>query len=162
MSEFSNAVFGGLTWGLHDASNILAGGLTSYAVQRSGIDPFNTLFVNLDSPSGFSSWVHPAYASPLNVALNASGFDTTYAPLSSAIGNSFLGTSLFGGGFLGGGLFGGGLWGGGLFGGGLFGGGLWGGGLFGGVSLSVPSSSTYITSHTYTPLGVKPGFHGYF
>ena len=147
MSGLSNAVWGGVAGGLYDASNILFCGLTARAVQRSGIDPFNTLFVNLDSPSGFSSWVHPSYATPLNVALNASGIDTTWAPLSSAIGNSYLGTTLLGGGLFGGGLFSGGLYDYGI-----------GSGLFG---YGFPSS-TYITSHTYTNLGVKPGFHGYF
>ena len=151
MSGLSDAVWGGVAGGLYDASNILFGGLTSRAMQRSGLDPFDTLFVNLDSPSGFSSWVHPSYATPLNVALNASGFDTTYAPLDSAISNSYLGRTLTGG------LFGTGLFGGGLFGGGLYDYGL-GGGLF---SYGFPIASTYITSHTYTNLGVKPGFHGW-
>ena len=149
MSGLSDAVWGGVAGGLYDASNILFGGLTSRAMQRSGLDPFDTLFVNLDSPSGFSSWVHPSYATPLNVALNASGFDTTYAPLDSAISNSYIGRTLTGG------LFGTGLLGGGLFGTGLYGYGL-GGGLF---SYGLPIASTYINSHTYTNLGVTSGFH---
>ena len=152
MSELSNAIWNGVGWGLHNTTNILFGGLTSRAVSRSGLDPFDTLYVNLESQSGFSSWAHPAYATPMNVALNSAGIDTTWAPLTSSITNSFLG--------YGSNLFGGGLFGGGLFGGGLFGGGLFGGGLFG---YGFPTTyDTYISSYTTTPLGVKPGFHGWF
>lgn len=129
MSSFGNAALTGLAWGATDLSNIVFGGLTSYGMYRSGIDPFNTLYVNLDSPSGFSSWAHPSYASKINVELNAQGIDTTFAPLTSAIANPF--------------------WGGGLIGGGS---------VFG---FGFPTS-TYITSNTYTPLGVIPGFRGYW
>ena len=136
MSELSNAVLNGVGWGLYNTTNILFGGLTSRAMYRSGLDPFDTLYVNLESPSGFSSWAHPSYATPMNVALSAAGFDTTWAPLTSSITTSFLG-----------------------FGTGLLGGGLWGGGLFG---YGFPSTyNTYISSYTTTPLGIKPGFHGW-
>lgn len=101
MSSVSNAVMNGVALGLYNTSNILFGALTSYSMYRSGLDPFNTLFVNLDSPSGFSSWADPSYATPLNVELNASGYDTTFAPLTSAITGSFLNNPLFGGGIFG-------------------------------------------------------------
>ncbi len=100
MNSFGNAALTGLAWGAADLSNIVFGGLTSYGMYRSGIDPFNTLYVNLDSPSGFSSWAHPSYASKVNVELNAQGIDTTFAPLASAITNPFSG-GLFGGGIFG-------------------------------------------------------------
>ena len=127
MSELSNAILNGVGWGLYNTTNILFGSLTSRAMYRSGLDPFDTLYVNLESPSGFSSWAHPSYATRMNVALNAAGVDTTWAPLTSSITNSFLG-----------------------FGTGLFGYGF-------------PTTyDTYISSYTTTPLGVKPGFYGWF
>lgn len=110
MGSFTNGLFGGLTCGLYNTTNILFGGLTSYSMYRSGLDPFMTLYPNLDSPSGFSSWAHPSYATPTNVILNASGFDTTWSPLTSSISNA-----LFGGGFFGGGIFGWGFPTGGTF-----------------------------------------------
>ncbi len=128
MSSIGNAALTGLAWGVSDFSNIMFGGLTSLGMYRSGLDPFQTLYVNLDSPSGFSSWAHPSYATRMNVELNARGVDTTFSPFTSAITNPFLG-----GGFLGGGIFGYGF-----------------------------PTSTYITSNTVTPLGVKPGFSGWF
>ncbi len=101
MSSIGNAALTGLAWGVQDFSNIMFGGLTSLGMYRSGLDPFHTLYVNLDSPSGFSSWAHPSYATRMNVELNASGFDTTFAPLTSAISNPFWGGGLFGGGIFG-------------------------------------------------------------
>ena len=118
MGGLSDAIFNGVGWGLYSTSNIFFGGLTSHAMYRSGLDPFDTLYVNLESPSGFSSWAHSSYATPMNVALNAAGFDTTWAPLTSSITTSFLG---FGTGLLGGGLWGGDLWSSGLCGCGLSG-----------------------------------------
>ena len=129
MSSFGDAALTGLTWGFYDTTNIMFGGLTSFGLHRAGVDPFHTLYVNLDSPSGFSSWAHPSYATPTNVALNAQGFDTTFAPLTSSYINHF--------------------WSGGLLGG---------GGIF---DFGFPTS-TYITSNTHTPLGVIPGFRGYW
>ncbi len=133
MSSFGNAALTGLAWGAMDLSNIVFGGLTSYGMYRTGIDPFQTLYLNLDSPSGLSSWAHPSYASRVNVELNAAGVDTTFAPLTSSLGGT-----IWGGGFLGSGLFSG-------------------GGIFG---FGFPTS-TYISSNTFTHLGMKPGFRGY-
>ncbi len=101
MSDFTNGLFGGLTMGLYNTTNILFGGLTSYSMHRSGLDPFMTLYPNLESKSGFSSWAHPSYATPTNVILNTAGLDTTWAPLTSSIFDAFWG----------GGLSGGGIWG---------------------------------------------------
>lgn len=98
MSTFGDAALRGLAWGMYDTTNIMFGGLTSLGMYRSGLDPFNTLYVDLESPSGFSSWAHPSYATPLNVNLNANGIDTTFAPLTSAIANPFWSYGLLGGG----------------------------------------------------------------
>jgi len=117
MSDISKGITLGLLTGLRDSTNILASGLTSYTMARSGISPNSTLYVNLDSPSGFSSWAHPSYATPMNVALSSAGFDTTYAPLTSAISSSFSsGTSFLAGSLLTRSILGGSLLGGGLFG----------------------------------------------
>ena len=149
MSNFGNAALYGLGHGLGQLTNIAFGGLTSYSMRNSGIQPFDTLYMNLDSPSGFSSWAHPSYATPFNVNAAASGFDTTFAPLYSSFSTPFLGGGLFGGGF-----------GGGLSSG-LFGSGL-GGGLFGFGYNSFPTSNTFIEMKTDTHLGTMTNFRGWF
>ena len=134
MSSVSNAVWNGVAMGLYNTTNMAFGALTSRSMFNAGIDPFNTLYVNLDSPSGFSSWADPAYASKINVGLNAAGFDTTWAPLTSAITNSFVSNPLFGGG-------------------------LFGFGFNNGFGFN---SGTYISSYTSTPLGIIPGKSGWW
>ena len=134
MSSVSNAVLNGVAMGLYNTTNIAFGTLTSRSMFNAGIDPFDTLYVNLDSPSGFSSWADPSYASKINVGLNAAGMDTTWAPLTSAVTNAFTTNPLFGGG--------------------LFG--------FGFNSGFGYNTGTYISSSTWTPLGTIPGNSGWW
>ena len=134
MSSVSNAVLNGVAMGLYNTTNIAFGALTSRSMFNAGIDPFDTLYVNLDSPSGFSSWADPSYASRINVGLNAAGMDTTWAPLTSAVTNAFTTNHLVGGG--------------------LFG--------FGFNSGFGYNTGTYISSSTWTPLGTIPGNSGWW
>lgn len=134
MSEISNAIGWGIATGLRDTTNLIFGGLTARSIHRSGLDPFMTLYPNLDSPSGFSSWAHPSYASTTNVIANVNGLDTTWAPFTDSL-SSWFGNSWLGG---------------------------YGGGLFGYGFSSFPSSSLYITSDSWTHLGHRPGFRGWF
>lgn len=104
MGSVSNAVLNGVAIGLYNTTNMAFGALTSFSMRQSGLDPFMTLYPNLDSSSGFSSWAHSSYATPFNVIANANGLDTTFAPFTSAISNSFsfgglLGSNIFGYGF---------------------------------------------------------------
>ena len=134
MSSVSNAVLNGVAMGLYNTTNIAFGALTSRSMFNAGIDPFDTLYVNLDSPSGFSSWADTSYASRINVGLNAAGMDTTWAPLTSAVTNAFTTNPLFGGG--------------------LFG--------FGFNSGFGYNTGTYISPSTWTPLGTIPGNSGWW
>lgn len=134
MSSVSNAVLNGISLGLYNTANIAFGALTSRSMFNAGFDAFDTLYVNLDSPSGFSSWADPSYATRMNVGLNASGYNTTWAPLTSAIANSFTSNQLFGGG--------------------LFG--------FGFNSGLGYNTGTYISSSTWTPLGTISGKSGWW
>lgn len=137
MSSTSDAILNGIALGLYNTANIDFGALTSRSVYNAGIDPFFSFNIDLDSPSGFSSSLHPSYATPSNVAYNVSGYDTTWAPLTSAITDSFITSPLLGRGFSGRGLFG-------------FGFNNW------------FSTDTYISSSTWTPLGVRPGNSGWW